>query len=101
MKKQIVALVAATALIASVNAMAAGDAAAGKTKAAACASCHGADGMSKTPTFPNLKGQKESYLAKQMKAFRDGTRKDPTMNGMAKPLTDADIDNLAAFYSKL
>lgn len=101
MKKQIVALVAATALIASVNAMAAGDAAAGKTKAAACASCHGADGMSKAPTFPNLKGQKETYLAKQMKAFRDGTRKDPTMNGMSKTLTDADIDNLAAYYSKL
>lgn len=101
MKKQIVALIAASALIASVNALAAGDAAAGKTKAAACAACHGGDGMSKAPTFPNLKGQKDTYLAKQLKAFRDGSRKDPTMNGMAKPLTDADIDNLAAYFSKL
>ena len=53
------------------------------------------------PTFPNLKGHKDAYLVKQLKAFRDGSRKDPTMNGMAKPLTDADIDNLAAFYASL
>ena len=101
MKKQIVALIAASALITSVNALAAGDAAAGKTKAAACAACHGADGMSKVPTFPNLKGQKDAYLVKQLKAFRDGIRKDPSMNGQAKSLTDADIDNLSAYYSKL
>ena len=101
MKKQIVALIAASALITSVNALAAGDAAAGKTKAAACAACHGADGISKVPTFPNLKGQKDAYLVKQLKAFRDGKRKDPSMNGLAKPLTDADIDNLAAYFSTL
>ena len=57
--------------------------------------------MGKMPTYPNLKGQKETYLTKQMKAFRDGTRKDPTMNAMAKPLSDADIANLSAFYSSL
>ena len=101
MKKQIAALIAASALITSINALAAGDAAAGKTKAAACAACHGADGISKVPTFPNLKGQKDAYLVKQLKAFRDGKRKDPSMNGLAKPLTDADIDNLAAYFSTL
>jgi cytochrome c553 len=36
-----------------------------------------------------------------MKAFRDGTRTDPTMNAMAKPLSDADIDNLSAYYADL
>ena len=101
MKKQIMALVATSVLFVSANAVAAGDAAAGKTKAASCGACHGTDGMSKAPNFPNLKGQKDAYLAKQLKAFRDGSRKDPTMNGMAKPLTDADIDNLAAYYSSM
>lgn len=101
MKKQILALLAASALTISANAVAAGDAAAGKAKAAVCAACHGTDGVGKMPTYPNLKGQKEAYLAKQMKAFKDGTRKDPTMNAMAKPLSDADIANLAAYYSSL
>jgi len=101
MKKQIMALVAASALIVSANAVAAGDAAAGKAKAGMCAACHSLDGVSKAPTFPNLKGQKDAYLVKQLKAFRSGDRKDPTMNPMAKPLTDADIDNLAAYFSSL
>ena len=100
MKKQVLALIAASALAVSANAVA-GDAAAGKAKAATCAACHGMDGMSKMPIYPNLKGQKEAYLVKQMKAFKDGTRKDPTMNAMAKPLSDADMANLAAFYASL
>lgn len=87
-------------LSASVS-MAAGDAAAGKAKAAVCAGCHGAKGVSATPMFPNLAGQKAAYLEKQLKAFRDGTRKDPTMSGMAKPLSDADMANLAAYFSGL
>ncbi|MDQ1362833.1 MAG: hypothetical protein QG652_693 [Pseudomonadota bacterium] len=101
MKKQIMALVAASALIVSANAVAAGDAAAGKAKAAACGACHGATGTSMAPNFPNLKGQKDAYMVKQLKAFRSGDRKDPMMAPMAKPLTDADIDNLAAYYSSM
>ena len=101
MKKQVLALIAASALAVSANAVAAGDKAAGKAKAATCAACHGMDGVSKVPMYPNLKGQKEAYLIKQMKAFKDGTRKDPTMNAMAKPLSDADMANLAAYYSSL
>ena len=100
MKKQVLALIAASAMAVSANAVA-GDAAAGKAKAATCAACHGMDGVSKMPIYPNLKGQKEAYLVKQMKAFKDGTRKDPTMNAMAKPLSDADMANLAAFYAGL
>ena len=79
----------------------AGDAAAGKTKAAACAGCHGANGMSSNPMWPNLAGQQTAYLVKQMKAFRDGSRKDPMMGPMAKPLSDADIDNLSAYFNSL
>ena len=56
-------------------------------------------GISAIPTYPNLAGQKEAYMVKQMKAFKDGTRKDPTMNAMAKPLSDADMANIAAHYA--
>ena len=100
MKKQVLALIAASALAVSANAVA-GDAAAGKAKAATCAACHGMDGISKMPIYPNLKGQKEAYIVKQLKAFKDGTRKDPTMNAMAKPLSDADMANVAAYFSSL
>jgi cytochrome c553 len=101
MKRQILTVLSVVALTAAANAGAAGDVAAGKAKAASCAGCHGADGISAVPTYPNLAGQKEAYLVKQMKAFRDGTRTDPTMNAMAKPLSDADIDNLSAYYASL
>jgi cytochrome c553 len=77
----------------------AGDAAAGKVKAAMCAACHGATGISSIPMYPNLAGQKEMYLVKQMKAFKTGTRKDPVMGAMAVGLSDADMENLSAFYA--
>ncbi|MCH9675516.1 MAG: cytochrome c [Gammaproteobacteria bacterium] len=79
----------------------AGDAAAGKAKSAVCMACHGANGISASPLWPNLAGQKDAYLVKQMKYFRDGRRADPTMSAMAKPLSDEDIANLAAYYSSL
>jgi len=100
MKKQVLSLLAASALVVSASsAIAAGDAAAGKAKAASCAACHGADGISKVPTYPNLKGQKAAYVVKQLKDFKSGARKDPTMNAMAKPLSDADMANLGAYYA--
>ena len=79
----------------------AADAAAGKAKSATCAACHGANGVSNNDIWPNLAGQKQGYLVKQMKAFRDGQRKDPMMAPMAAPLSDDDIANLAAYYSSL
>ena len=101
MKHKILATASALILAATANVAIAGDAAAGKAKAASCNACHGATGISAIPTYPNLAGQKEAYLAKQMKAFKDGTRKDPTMNAMAKPLSDADIANLSAHFAGL
>ena len=87
-------------LAAAAPAMAA-DAAAGKAKAATCVACHGPEGVSVNPMWPNLAGQKDMYLVKQMKDFRDGRRNDPVMAPMAKTLSDEDIDNLAAYYSSL
>ena len=102
MKKLVSVITMGVLLGPSGAALAAGDVAAGKVKATTvCAGCHGADGISNNPMWPNLKGQKEGYLIKQLKAFRDGTRTDPMMSPMAKPLTDADIDNVAAYYSSL
>ena len=85
-------------LFASSSAIA-GDAAAGKAKSVVCSACHGATGISVNPMWPNLAGQQEQYLVKQIKAFRDGTRKDPTMAPMVAALSDEDIANLAAYYA--
>ena len=101
MKKFIVASFSSLLLVSASVGMAAGDAAAGKAKSATCAGCHGPAGISANPLWPNLAGQKDAYLVKQLKAFRDGTRTDPVMSPMAKPLSDADIDNLAAYFSSL
>ncbi|MDT8387263.1 MAG: cytochrome c [Thiogranum sp.] len=100
MKRYVVAAISSLLLV-SANAGFAADAAAGKAKSATCAGCHGPAGVSANPLWPNLAGQKAPYLAKQMKAFRDGDRKDPMMSPMAKPLSDADIENLAAYFSSL
>ena len=88
-----------TVLIFTSTSALAGDVAAGKAKAALCASCHGPTGISMSPLWPNLAGQKEQYLIKQIKAFRDGTRQNPMMAPMVAALSDADIENLAAYYS--
>jgi cytochrome c553 len=69
-----------------------------------CAECHGANGRSVAPTFPNLAAQTTLYLEAQLKAFKDQSRGDPDaqayMWGMAAPLSDAMISELAAYYSK-
>ena len=78
-----------------------GDIQAGKSKAASCAGCHGPQGFSAIPGYPHLAGQKAGYLVNSLKSFRSGDRANPIMGPMAKPLTDQDIDDLAAFYSSL
>ena len=99
--RKIFSLIAIVALCMNSSMAYAGDAAAGKTRAAACGACHGMNGVSTNDIWPNLAGQKAGYLMAQMKAFRDGQRKNPMMSPMAAPLSDTDIDNLAAFYSSL
>jgi len=79
----------------------AADPVAGKEKAKKCQTCHGMDGAAKQPHVPNIGGESDIYLIKQLKAFRSGERQDPQMSIMAKPLTDEDIANLAAWYSSI
>ena len=74
---------------------------AGEVKSVTCAGCHGAAGISAVPIYPNLAGQKAQYVVKQLKAFRDGSRKDSIMSSMAKPLSDVDVVNLAAYFESL
>lgn len=78
-----------------------GDPHAGKAVAGVCVACHGPAGISGNPEWPNLAGQKGPYLALQLRAFRDGGRQHPLMSPIAKGLSDADIDNLAAYFSGL
>lgn len=78
-----------------------GDPALGKKKSAVCTACHGPAGVSNNPIWPNLAGQKEQYLIKQLKAFKSGERKEPTMLPFITPLSEEDIKNLAAYYSSL
>ncbi|MEE9342958.1 MAG: c-type cytochrome [Gammaproteobacteria bacterium] len=83
----------------STQAWTAGDAATGKEKSATCAGCHGADGNSANPEWPKLAGQHPAYMEKQLKEFKSGARKNPTMSPMAASLSDQDIEDLSAFYA--
>lgn len=83
-------------------AYAAGNAAAGKAKSAACAGCHGMDGNGGAdPTWPRLAGQDPDYLAKQLKDFKSGARKDPIMAGMVAALSSQDMNDIGAYYASL
>lgn len=62
-----------------------------------CVACHGADGNSAAPANPSLAGQQPEYIVKQLTEFKKGVRKNPIMQGMAAPLSDADMLNVAAY----
>lgn len=66
-----------------------------------CVACHGPNGVSIAPIYPNLAGQKMEYIVTQLKAFRDGQRVNPIMSPMAKGLSNIDIANLALYLSTL
>lgn len=89
---------ASTSLMAA--SLATGNASAGKAKSATCAACHGVDGNAVVPKYPKLAGQGAPYLVKQLHDFKSGVRKNAVMNGMAAPLSDQDIKDLAAYFSK-
>ena len=82
-------------------AQAAGDAAAGRRKAVQCQTCHGLDGLSKIPEAPNLAGQPELYLVKSLNDFRQGVRRNEMMSIVSQALSDADVDDLAAYYAAI
>lgn len=74
---------------------------AGRRKAQACAVCHGVLGVATAPDAPNLAGQPAMYVAAQLKAYRAGTRTHAVMSVIAKPLSDEDIGQLAAWFASL
>lgn len=80
---------------------AAADVAAGRAKSVQCAVCHGPQGIATLPDAPNLAGQNEIYLAKALNDFKSGARKNEMMTMMAANLSDADIENLAAYYQSI
>ena len=77
------------------------DVQAGRATAKMCAVCHGEFGVSILPNTPNLAGQPEIYLAEQLKAYRSGKRSGEIMSVIAKPLTDAEITDLAAWFASI
>jgi len=81
------------------NVFAEGNVEAGKNKSALCAGCHGVTGLNPSPNFPNLAGQQAQYLIKQLKAFKSGSRVNPTMAPMAATLSDQDMEDVAAYFS--
>ncbi len=79
----------------------AGDLSAGKEKSAACAACHGAEGVSANPDWPNLAGQQRGYLVGALQGYKSGARRDSMMTDMAKDLGEPDMNALAAYYASL
>lgn len=73
----------------------------GRAKSAECISCHGQNGISPNPEWPNLAGQKEGYLLDALKAYKNGQRVHPIMTAVAKALSDDEIADLSAYYSNL
>jgi len=78
-----------------------GSAAAGEASADACASCHGANGISPNDTWPNLAGQNDAYLVRILAAYKSGDQSDTMMTPIAQTLGDTDIQDLAAYYAGL
>lgn len=79
----------------------AADAKAGAAKAAQCFTCHGTDGVSKMPVTPNLAGQNHDYLVKALKDYKTGVRKNEVMASMVRNVPDADLEQVAAYYSNI
>jgi cytochrome c553 len=94
------ALLAAALFALSTGAIAAsGDASVGEKKSAPCAACHGKDGVSIGPDFPNLAGQYADYIETALKHYQNGKRRNPIMQAQAKDLKPKDILDLAAYFS--
>jgi len=77
-----------------------GSIAAGKQKSAICAGCHGADGNSAQPAFPSIAGLNAAYLFQQLEAFKTGRRKNAIMQGLITALSEQDMADLAAYFSR-
>jgi len=102
MNKLWIAMIGLFAMVAAGNALAGGDAAKGKEKAAICGTCHGPDGNTPImPEYPRLAGQPDDYLEKALRDYKSGKRKNPLMGPQAQNLSKQDMKDLAAYFSRL
>ena len=93
-------LIAGLVLMSWLNvALAEGDAERGSTLTATCVACHGNDGNSLAGSFPNIAGQNEKYILKQLRDMKSGARAQNLMVGIVDTLSDQDMQDLAAFYA--
>ena len=99
MKTPRLLLIILISIIANTYAFAAGNPTAGQEKSATCQGCHGTDGNSYSPEWPNLASQHPGYLEKQIHDFQSGARKDPTMSTMVIGLGQGDIIDIVAYFS--
>ncbi|MBT3425467.1 MAG: cytochrome c4 [Gammaproteobacteria bacterium] len=86
-------------LMLALTAVAQGDAARGETLTMMCVACHGQDGNSFAGSFPNIAGQNQNYLVKQMQEIQSGERPALLMTGMLADMSDQDLRDLAAYYA--
>ena len=91
--------VAAALLLFAGAAGAGGDPSAGKAKAEPCAACHGETGNADNPAYPKIAGQYQTYLEQALRDYRSGDRSNAIMAGFASPLSDQDIEDLAAYFA--
>lgn len=92
-------LAAALPFLASSRVAPAADAEAGRQKSQTCVACHGPGGNSVNPAMPSLAAQPEQFIVTQLFMFREGNRKDPQMSPLAKNFTNADLNDIAAYFS--
>lgn len=97
--KKLIGSIAIAGLVTGNVVQAQGDIENGRALSTSCSICHGTDGMSPSEAFPNIAGQKESYLAAQLTKYKSGDRKDPTMSVIVGPLDPQSILDLAAYYA--
>ena len=98
MKKSFLSILCILTTLMATQVLASGDAAAGKTKVAMCAGCHGADGNRMVPSFPKLAGLGEKYMTEQLRNIKSGERAVLEMTGILNFSSDQDLQDMAAYY---
>ena len=98
MKKSFLSIICLLAAFSANQVLAEGDAAAGESKVAVCAGCHGSDGNSMVPSFPKLAGLGEKYMTAQLRMIKSGERVIVEMTGILDASTDQDLQDMAAYY---
>jgi cytochrome c553 len=87
--------------LASAPLLASGNTDNGKTKAATCVACHGADGNAVDPQYPRLAGQYDEYIQQTLHEYKDGRRNNTVMKTQVANLSDQDIEDIAAYFSTM